>query len=121
MLIIPLADHSNNLRYPCEQRQTQHTVRLIKDDFEKLQQFLQEEEASMLTALKEEEEQKSRRIKDKIDRLTEEITSLTETINTTEEAIDFKDFEFLKVKMMRCDVNLHYSIQDLDKQLSSKC
>lgn len=59
----------------------------------------------MLTALKEEEEQKSLRMKEKIDRLTEEITSLIETIKTTEEAIAYEDFEFLKVKMMRFDVS----------------
>ncbi|XP_017338638.2 zinc-binding protein A33 [Ictalurus punctatus] len=77
-------------------RQTQHTVQLIKADFEKLQQFLRDEEASMLAALMEEEEQKSGKIKEKIDRLTEEIMSLTETIKYTEEAISSEDFEFLK-------------------------
>ncbi|XP_053496150.1 zinc-binding protein A33 [Ictalurus furcatus] len=77
-------------------RQTQHTVQLIKADFEKLQQFLRDEEASMLAALMEEEEQKSGKIKEKIDRLTEEIMSLTETIKSTEEAISSEDFEFLK-------------------------
>ncbi|TSK14891.1 Nuclear factor 7, ovary [Bagarius yarrelli] len=77
-------------------RQTQNTVRLIKADFEKLQQFLRDEEASLLTALKEEEEQKSRKMKEKIDRLTEEITSLTATMRSTEEAIASEDFEFLK-------------------------
>lgn len=90
-------------------------MRLIKADFEKLQQFLRDEEASMLTALKEEEEQKSRKMKEKIDKLTEEITSLTETINSTEEAIASEDFEFLKVKMIRLDVNLQHSIQYLYK------
>lgn len=88
------------------QRQSQHTVHLIKADFEKMQQFLRDEEASMLTALKEEEEQKSRRMKEKISRLTEEITSLTETIKSTEEAIAAKDFEFLKVKLRRSDMSI---------------
>ncbi|XP_046709280.1 zinc-binding protein A33 isoform X2 [Silurus meridionalis] len=71
-------------------------MQLIKADFEKLQQFLQDEEASMLAALKEDEEKKSHKMKDKIDRLTQEIASLIETINSTEEAIASEDFEFLK-------------------------
>lgn len=98
MLIILIDYCCNKLRFPCEQRQSQHAVRLIKADFEKLQQFLKDEEASMLMTLKEEEEQKSHKVKQKLDRLTEEISSLTETIKSTEEAIASEDFEFLKVK-----------------------
>ncbi|XP_072524050.1 E3 ubiquitin-protein ligase TRIM39 [Salminus brasiliensis] len=77
-------------------RQTQHAVRLIRADFEKLQQFLRDEETSILNALKEEEEQKSRKMKEKMDRLTDEITSLADLINSTEEAMSSEDTDFLK-------------------------
>ncbi|KAG9267445.1 E3 ubiquitin-protein ligase TRIM39-like [Astyanax mexicanus] len=77
-------------------RQTQHAVRLIKADFEKLQQFLRDEEASILNAVKEEEEQKSRKMKEKMERLTDEITALADIINSTEEAMSSEDTEFLK-------------------------
>ncbi|KAL7859112.1 hypothetical protein SRHO_G00142590 [Serrasalmus rhombeus] len=39
--------------------QVQHTERQIKEEFEKLHQFLRDEEAARIAALKEEEEQKS--------------------------------------------------------------
>uniref|UniRef100_A0A672LZN4 E3 ubiquitin-protein ligase TRIM39-like n=1 Tax=Sinocyclocheilus grahami TaxID=75366 RepID=A0A672LZN4_SINGR len=43
---------------PSGQSQAQNTVRLIKENFEKLHQFLHDEEISMLRALSEEEEKK---------------------------------------------------------------
>ncbi|XP_062858961.1 E3 ubiquitin-protein ligase TRIM39 [Trichomycterus rosablanca] len=85
-------------------KQTQHAMRMIRADFEKLHQFLRDEEASILTSLKEEEEQKSHKTKDKIDRLAEESSSLIEIINSTEEAMVSEDTEFLKnyKKTSRC-------------------
>lgn len=79
------------------QRQAQNTVRLIKENFEKLHQFLQDEEISMLRALSEEEEQKSQKMKDKMDRLTDEIMTLREAISSSEEAMSADDVAFLKV------------------------
>lgn len=73
-------------------------MRLIKADFEKLQQFLRDEEVSILNALKAEQEQKSRKMKERMDRLADEIMSLTEIITSTEEAMGSEDTEFLKVK-----------------------
>ncbi|XP_051530840.1 nuclear factor 7, brain-like [Myxocyprinus asiaticus] len=77
-------------------RQAQNTIRMIKENFEKLHQFLHDEEISMLRALKEEEEQKSQMIKEKMDRLTEEITTLKEAIRSTEEAMGDDDMPFLR-------------------------
>ncbi|CAM4711758.1 unnamed protein product [Leuciscus chuanchicus] len=76
--------------------QAQNTVRLIKENFEKLHQFLQDEEISMLRALSEEEEQKSQKMKDKMDRLTDEIMTLREAISSSEEAMSADDVAFLK-------------------------
>ncbi|XP_061098795.1 zinc-binding protein A33-like, partial [Conger conger] len=45
--------------------QAQHTERQIKMEFEKLQQFLKDEEAARITALREEEEQKNQMMKEK--------------------------------------------------------
>uniref|UniRef100_A0A3B1KDY4 Uncharacterized protein n=1 Tax=Astyanax mexicanus TaxID=7994 RepID=A0A3B1KDY4_ASTMX len=56
--------------------QTQHTERQIKQEFEKLQQFLRDEEAVRIAALKEEEEQKSQ-MRRKIEEMNEEISSLS--------------------------------------------
>ncbi|XP_030631810.1 zinc-binding protein A33 [Chanos chanos] len=77
-------------------RQAQHSVRLIKEDFEKLHQFLRDEETAVLLALKEEEEQKSQKMKDKMERLVRDIASLQDIINTTEETMSSDDLMFLK-------------------------
>uniref|UniRef100_A0A671PTF1 B30.2/SPRY domain-containing protein n=1 Tax=Sinocyclocheilus anshuiensis TaxID=1608454 RepID=A0A671PTF1_9TELE len=68
-------------------QQAQKTVRLIKENFEKLHQFLHDEEISMLRALSEEEEQKSQKMKEKMDKLTDAIMTLREAISSTEEAM----------------------------------
>ncbi|KAG9346210.1 hypothetical protein JZ751_008035, partial [Albula glossodonta] len=57
--------------------QTQYTEKQIKAEFEKLHKFLQQEEAARLAALREEEEQKSQMLKDKIEKLTKEIAQCT--------------------------------------------
>ncbi|KAJ8357788.1 hypothetical protein SKAU_G00205820 [Synaphobranchus kaupii] len=55
----------NEVKLICDQTaehiksQAQHTERQIKMEFEKLQQFLKDEEAARISALREEEEQKS--------------------------------------------------------------
>ncbi|KAI1886490.1 hypothetical protein AGOR_G00196280 [Albula goreensis] len=56
----------NGVKLICDQTaeniksQAQHTERYIKREFEKLQQFLKDEEAARIAALREEEEQKKR-------------------------------------------------------------
>ncbi|XP_036427936.1 E3 ubiquitin-protein ligase TRIM39 [Colossoma macropomum] len=95
-------------------RQAQNTVRLIKADFERLQQFLRDEETSILSALKEEEEQKSRKMKEKMDRLADEIMSLTEIINSTEEAMGSDDIAFLK-NYKKTSERVECTLQDPDE------
>ncbi|XP_061098747.1 E3 ubiquitin-protein ligase TRIM35-like [Conger conger] len=76
--------------------QAQHTERQIKMEFEKLQQFLKDEEAARITALREEEEQKSRMMKEKIEKMTEEISSFSEQIRALEQEVGAEDVSFLQ-------------------------
>ncbi|XP_061100162.1 E3 ubiquitin-protein ligase TRIM35-like [Conger conger] len=78
--------------------QAQRTERQIKMEFEKLQQFLKDEEAARITALREEEEQKSRMMKEKIEKMTEEISSLSEQIRALEQELGAEDISFLQVR-----------------------
>ncbi|KAJ8274039.1 hypothetical protein COCON_G00086640 [Conger conger] len=65
-------------------------------EFEKLQQFLKDEEAARITALREEEEQKSQKMKEKIEKMTEEISSLSEQIRAIEQELGAEDISFLQ-------------------------
>ncbi|XP_064197540.1 E3 ubiquitin-protein ligase TRIM35-like [Anguilla rostrata] len=76
--------------------QAQHTERQIKMEFEKLQQFLKDEEAARITALREEEEQKSQMMKENIEKMTEEISSLSEQIRAIEQELGAEDVSFLQ-------------------------
>ncbi|XP_061106280.1 E3 ubiquitin-protein ligase TRIM35-like [Conger conger] len=76
--------------------QAQHTERQIKMEFEKLQQFLKDEEAARITALREEETQKSQMMKKKIEKMTEEISSLSEQIRALEQELGAEDVSFLQ-------------------------
>ncbi|KAK2861643.1 hypothetical protein Q5P01_001176 [Channa striata] len=76
--------------------QLQHTERQIKDQFKKLHQFLHEEEEARITALREEEEQKSKMMKEKIEALSREISALSDTIRATEEKLRADDVSFLQ-------------------------
>ncbi|KAJ8357785.1 hypothetical protein SKAU_G00205790 [Synaphobranchus kaupii] len=76
--------------------QAQHTERQIKMQFEKLQQFLKDEEAARISALREEEEQKSQMMNVKIEKMTEEISSLSEQIRAIEQKLGAEDISFLQ-------------------------
>ncbi|XP_073323728.1 E3 ubiquitin-protein ligase TRIM39-like [Pagrus major] len=76
--------------------QARHTESQIKEQFKKLHQFLQEEEEARITALKEEEVQKSKRMKNKIEALSRQIAALSVTIKATEEELRAKDVSFLQ-------------------------
>lgn len=52
----------------------------------------------MLRALSEEEEQKSQKMKERMDRLTDEIMTLQEAIRSTEEAMNEHELLFLRVR-----------------------
>ncbi|KAL7859094.1 hypothetical protein SRHO_G00142410 [Serrasalmus rhombeus] len=76
--------------------QAQHTERQIKEEFEKLHQFLRDEEAARIAALKEEEEQKSQMMRRKIEEMTGEISALSDTIRNIEKEMEAEDVLFLQ-------------------------
>ncbi|XP_037397482.1 nuclear factor 7, brain-like [Pygocentrus nattereri] len=76
--------------------QAQHTERQIKEEFEKLHQFLRDEEAARIAALKEEEEQKSQMMRRKIEEMNGEISALSDTIRNTEKEMEAEDVLFLQ-------------------------
>ncbi|XP_076119156.1 zinc-binding protein A33-like [Alosa pseudoharengus] len=76
--------------------QTQNTEKQIKEEFEKLHQFLRDEEAARIAALREEEEQKSQMMKKKIEKMRREISSLSDTTRAIEEQMGADDVTFLQ-------------------------
>ncbi|XP_062391327.1 E3 ubiquitin-protein ligase TRIM35-like isoform X2 [Sardina pilchardus] len=76
--------------------QAQCTEKQIKEEFERLHQFLQDEEAARIAALKEEEERKSQMMKEKIEKMNREISSLSDTIRAIEEQMGADDITFLQ-------------------------
>ncbi|XP_067232735.1 E3 ubiquitin-protein ligase TRIM35-like [Chanodichthys erythropterus] len=76
--------------------QTQDTKIQINEEFEKLHQFLRKEEEARITALREEEKQKSQKIKQKIEEMTKQISSLTNTIRDIEKQMKAEDVSFLQ-------------------------
>ncbi|KAL6483752.1 hypothetical protein MHYP_G00086240 [Metynnis hypsauchen] len=76
--------------------QAQHTERQIKKEFEKLHQFLRDEEAARIAALKEEEDQKSQMMRRKIEEMNGEISALSDTIRNIEKEMEAEDVLFLQ-------------------------
>ncbi|XP_061595013.1 nuclear factor 7, brain-like [Cololabis saira] len=76
-------------------KQLVSTEKQIRAEFNKLQQFLKEEEESRLAALREEEEQKGRRISRAMKRIQEQISSLSDSISAVEEELQKDDMTFL--------------------------
>ncbi|KAL3978775.1 hypothetical protein ACER0C_019837 [Sarotherodon galilaeus] len=75
--------------------QSRHIESQIREQFKKLHHFLFEEEEARITALKTEEEQKSRMMQEKIEALTKKIAALSETISATQEELRADDSLFL--------------------------
>uniref|UniRef100_UPI0037E759BB nuclear factor 7, ovary-like n=1 Tax=Semicossyphus pulcher TaxID=241346 RepID=UPI0037E759BB len=72
------------------------TERKIKEQFKKLHQFLQKEEEARISALRDEEKQKSRMMKEKFEALNREIAALSDTIRATKEELRAADVSFLQ-------------------------
>ncbi|XP_039906818.1 nuclear factor 7, brain-like [Simochromis diagramma] len=76
-------------------KQLLSTERQIRAEFNKLQQFLKEEEESRLAALREEEEQKGRTISREMKMIKEQISSLSDSICAVEEELQKHSVPFL--------------------------
>ncbi|XP_034548146.1 nuclear factor 7, brain-like isoform X1 [Notolabrus celidotus] len=76
-------------------KQLLSTERKIRAEFNKLHQFLKEEEESRLTALREEEEQKGKTISREMKRIQEQISSLSDGICAVEEDLQKHNVAFL--------------------------
>ncbi|XP_036007537.1 nuclear factor 7, ovary-like [Fundulus heteroclitus] len=66
---------------------TQQAEKQINDQFQKLHQFLQNEEEARLSALREGEKQKTQPMEEKIKALETDIAALSDTIRVTEEKL----------------------------------
>ncbi|CAM4325835.1 unnamed protein product [Leuciscus chuanchicus] len=76
--------------------QAERTERQIKQQFEKLHQFLRDEEEATITALREEEEQKKQMMKEKLEEMDGHISDLSHTIKDMKEMMRASDVCFLK-------------------------
>ncbi|XP_059193124.1 nuclear factor 7, brain-like [Centropristis striata] len=76
-------------------KQLLSTERQIRAEFNKLHQFLREEEESRLAALREEEEQKGKTISREMKRIQEQISSLSDSISAVEEELQKHNVPFL--------------------------
>ncbi|XP_047237768.1 nuclear factor 7, brain-like [Girardinichthys multiradiatus] len=76
-------------------KQVLSTARQIRAEFNKLHQFLKEEEESRLAALREEEEQKGKTIIREMKRIEEQISSLSDSISAVEEDLQKDNVSFL--------------------------
>ncbi|XP_077942350.1 zinc-binding protein A33 [Gasterosteus aculeatus] len=76
-------------------KQLVSTKRKIRAEFNKLHQFLREEEESRLAALREEEEQKGKTISREMKMIEEQISSLSESISAVEEDLQKDKVSFL--------------------------
>uniref|UniRef100_A0AAZ1XH98 Nuclear factor 7, brain-like n=1 Tax=Oreochromis aureus TaxID=47969 RepID=A0AAZ1XH98_OREAU len=76
-------------------KQLLSTERQIRAEFNKLQQFLKEEEEFRLAALREEEEQKGRTISREMKMIEEQISSLSDSISAVEEELQKHSVSFL--------------------------
>uniref|UniRef100_A0A4W5KX50 Tripartite motif containing 35-13 n=1 Tax=Hucho hucho TaxID=62062 RepID=A0A4W5KX50_9TELE len=76
--------------------QAQYTEWQIKEQFKKLYQFLREEEAARIDAVRMEEVQKSQGMKNKIIEMNRKISSLSDTIKAIEQQLRVEDFSFMQ-------------------------
>ncbi|XP_034394164.1 nuclear factor 7, ovary-like [Cyclopterus lumpus] len=76
-------------------KQLLSTERQIRAQFNKLHQFLKEEEESRLAALWEEEEQKGKTISREMEMIQEQISSLSDSISAVEEDLQKHNVSFL--------------------------
>ncbi|XP_038558600.1 zinc-binding protein A33-like [Micropterus salmoides] len=76
-------------------KQLLSTERQIRAEFNKLHQFLKEEEESRLAALREEEEQKGETVSREMKKIQEQISSLSDSISAVEEDLQKPSVPFI--------------------------
>ncbi|XP_077358393.1 E3 ubiquitin-protein ligase TRIM35-like [Festucalex cinctus] len=76
--------------------QRQQVENKIKKNFEELRRFLQAEEEARLSAVREEEQKKTRMMKEKIETLSRDMAALSDVIRSTEELLTSDPVSFLK-------------------------
>ncbi|XP_056094475.1 nuclear factor 7, brain-like isoform X2 [Rhinichthys klamathensis goyatoka] len=86
-----LCKTAEDIKFHAQCKETQ-----IIDELEELHQFLHDEEVARITALREEEEKMSQRMKEKIEETSKHISSLTITIRDIEEQMKAEDASFLQ-------------------------
>ncbi|KAL2080934.1 hypothetical protein ACEWY4_022787 [Coilia grayii] len=75
--------------------QAKDIEKTIKQEFEKLHQFLRDEEAARIAALREEEKQRSRILKEEMEKMKKDSFDLSDTIKAIEEKMGDDDITFL--------------------------
>ncbi|KAJ8264162.1 hypothetical protein GJAV_G00145920 [Gymnothorax javanicus] len=105
MAIKPLKkwlDSANEVKQICSQAakhkmiQALQTERKIRDEFEKLHQFLREEEAARIAAVREEEKLKSQMMQEKKENMKRELSSLSDTVKAMERQLKADNVSFLQ-------------------------
>ncbi|KAK3515438.1 hypothetical protein QTP70_020344, partial [Hemibagrus guttatus] len=77
-------------------RQVMHTEQQIRNEFQKLYQFLRFEEAKRLLALRQEEEQKIQMMEEKLEEINSDMSSLLKLIRAIEEDMWTEDLLFIQ-------------------------
>ena len=78
-----------------------NTEKQIKETFNKLQQFLFEEEQARSAALRREGNEKSEKMKEKMKRINTNIALLSDTVEDIKQELRAEDVSFLQVRMFR--------------------
>ncbi|XP_061086388.1 zinc-binding protein A33-like [Conger conger] len=97
----------------CTKKQVLATEKQIKAEFEKLHQFLREEEEARLAALREEEKLKGKIIIEELKKIQDQITSLSDSISNVEQELKEQDMPFFKTmhrKVITMNSDIHFKI-----------